>query len=103
MPLVTKIGNGILIFYRLRKDNRLFNFCLGKFIQIYFLLQPKKRKIQPRIKQKPPNGVIAPIQLYPGCTTAFIAARMYKEPENKIIPAINNLPDHSNFLPGYSL
>ena len=67
-----------------------------------FLTIPRNKQSQPAIKDKPPSGVMAPIQSKPGNTAALIKVSAYNEAQKKILPAINNLPDHFTNLFGNS-
>ena len=60
-----------------------------------FFEAAKKKNNQPAMKKKPPKGVIMPTYLIAGEVSAIRKmASAYKEPENKTMPAIKQLPAH---------
>ena len=90
--------SGLLIWQVINSGSSLpITYCF-----LFFII-PANRQSQPAMKVKPPSGVMAPIQSYPGNTAALIKVSAYKEMQNKIIPTTKSLPDHIINLFGNSL
>ena len=61
---------------------------------------PINKHIHPATNNNPPTGVMIPMPFRPTVLVAFNAVKIYRDPENKTMPSMNNHPALNSHLPG---